>query len=105
MPPRQNETILGPLDIQYEPVTVYRNNETGLYTDGDRLFVNDTVTRATLNTDGFTWNTAYLDDRCVTREELSNQLDAILQKIYKVITDHTKLDITEEEFMRLIREE
>lgn len=104
MPPRQNEPILGPLDIQYEPVTVHYNNETGLYTDGDRFFENNTVTRATINTDGFTWNTAYLDNRCVTREELSRQLDAILQKICKVIIEHTKLDITEEEFMNLVKE-
>ena len=105
MPPRQNEPILGPLDVRYEPVTLDYDTRTGTYTDGYRYYDNNTATRATINTDGLEWKTAFLDDCYITKEELSYQLDNILQKVCKVITDHIKLDITEEEFMKLVREE
>ena len=81
MPPRQNEPILGPLDIRYEPITIDYDAETGTFTDGYRYYDNNTVTRATLNTDGLTWQTQYIDEHCITREEFEFELSKLKNKI------------------------
>ena len=51
MPPR-NEPLMGPLDIRYEPITIDYDAETGTYTDGNRFYDHNIVTRATINADG-----------------------------------------------------
>lgn len=104
MPPRQNEPILRPLDVRYEPVHTYYIPEADMYTDGNRFYGTDTVTRATLNTDGLTWQTQYIDERCVTKPEFEFELNKLKNKIYQIISEHIKLDITEEEFMNLLKE-
>ena len=104
MPPRQNEPILGPLDIRYEPATIDYDARTGTYTDGYRYYDNNTVTRATFNTDGLTWQTQYIDEHCITRPEFEFELNKIKNKIYQIMAEHVKLDITEEEFMDLLKE-
>lgn len=103
MPPH-NESLMGPLDIRYEPITVNYDNETGTYTDGNRFYENNIVTRATFNTDGLTWQTHYIDEHCVTKPELEYRMNELKSNIYKIITEHAKLDITEEEFMDLLKE-
>ena len=104
MPIRHNEPVLGPLDIRYEPVTVDYDAGTGTYTDGYRYYDNNTVTRATINADGFEWKTEFLDDRNITKEEFDREINSILNKICKIVSEHAKLDITEEEFMDLLKE-
>ena len=111
MPPRQNEPILGPLDIRYEPVTVDYDIGTGTYTDGTRYYPENTVTRATINADGLnftmpvpTFDYLEVGNNNITRAEFEYRLDALKSKIYKIISEHIKLDITEEEFMDLLKE-
>ena len=110
MPPR-NEPLMGPLDLRYEPITVNYDNDTGTYTDGYRYYDNNTVTRATINTDGLnfeipapTFDYLTLEKNNITRTEFEYRLDELKSKIYKIISEYTKLDITEEEFMDLLKE-
>lgn len=103
MPPH-NEPLMGPLDIRYEPVHTYYVPETDMYTDGTGFYQNNAVTRATLNTDGFKWQTQYIDEDCVKRAEFEYRMNELKSNIYKIITEHAKLDITEKEFMDLLKE-
>lgn len=103
MPPH-NEPLMGPLDVRYEPIHTYYVPETGMYTDGTGFYQNNAVTRATLNTDGLTWQTQRIDEHCVTRPELEFELNKLKNKIYQIMAEHVKLDITEEEFMNLLKE-
>ena len=45
---------------------------------------------------------AWISDtmRCATM----NDLDNLAKRLYKIITEHTKIDISEEEFISLLRE-
>lgn len=102
MPPH-NDPLMRPLDIRYEPIGVYEDG-TGIYTDGNRFYENNIVTRATFDADGLTWQKQYIDENCVTRPELEYKMNELKSNIYKIITEHVELDITEEEFMDLLKE-
>lgn len=103
MPPH-NEPLMGPLDIRYEPITVNYDPATDTFIDGNRFYDNNIVTRATLNTDGLTYQTQYVDEDCVTKSEFEFELNKLKNKIYQIMAEHVKLDITEEEFMDLLKE-
>ena len=111
MPPRQNEPILGPLDVHYEPVTIRYDENAGAFTDGERLYPYDTVTRATLNADGLnftmptpTFDYLTLDHNYINRDEFEYRLNELKSNIYKIISEHSQLDISEDEFMDLLKE-
>ena len=46
----------------------------------------------------------WIKDCCSTPYITQNQLDDILKKLHKVISEHVKLDITEEEFVNILKE-
>ena len=57
-----------------------------------------TVPRTYATANGFDFNVAY--DPTVKQSDLNE----FAKKIYKIITAHTHLDITEDEFMKIIKE-
>ena len=52
--------------------------------------------------------TVLTENQIVTKNELSHKLDLfaedIARKVYKIVSEHTKLDISEEELMKLFKE-
>ena len=72
----------------------------------DGYFDGYTADITTHNTNDYNWypilnynNTGISSSIFVTQ----NDLDLFAKKIYKIITTHSKIDITEDEFMDLIR--
>ena len=63
----------------------------------------NTWTTTTTNTDYVTaWNTnAWTIPNYVTEDRMKELLD----KIYKIIEEHTKIDISEEEFLAILEEQ
>ena len=42
---------------------------------------------------------------CYSRIATMDDLDKIISKIYKIIEEHTPIDITEEEFMKIVKDD
>ena len=42
---------------------------------------------------------------CYSRTVTMNDLDKIISKIYKIIEEHTPINITEEEFMKIVKDD
>lgn len=43
-------------------------------------------------------------DCCSTSYVTQDQIDIILKRLHKIVSEHVKLDITEEEFMDILKE-
>ena len=69
------------------------------YTTGtdDRLW-----TRAYMDVDHNAWTARTIEE---TRLLTDRDLNEIFEKLYSIISEHTAIDISEEEFMKLIKDD
>ena len=96
MPPRTGDT-LGPFAFTY---TTDTNTPTPTY---DWTVP---ITAAHTDAKAFTWEPVIsaTTTSFVTTELLRCELDKLSKKIYEIISEHTKLDISEDEFMNILKE-
>ena len=92
------------LNVNYEPLTVRYDENVGAFTDGERYYPYNNTTRATINTDEITFDIPTITNNYITKAEFDYRIDELKSKIYQIISEHSKLDITEEEFMNLLKE-
>jgi hypothetical protein len=110
VPPRwewEETTLYNPTNTPIEPAARF---ETGPYVTTTTTAANHPVTTGTTTTYPVTadpWTldrVTFREDYLVTRLKLEDILDNYFRRVYKIIQEHTTIDISEEEFMNILKE-
>lgn len=110
MPPHDTELRI-PLTVNTNITDAYENAYDPLYrpattvTQDEYVFTTNTwpTNSVTINTDGLHLDTDYIGQK--VRIALDRVLDRYFRTLYKVIEEHCRIDISEDEFMKLIKDE
>ena len=80
------------------PTDLYTNHVINFDTDFYKLDARN------INIEPPKWNTECCIDRYIQQSELDRKMEELIIKIYRTIKDTARLDISEDDFMRLVKE-